>query len=351
MVAKGMSADRLGEYATYIRRWESCCLEHWTATPGLQEISPLTLEDYRSYLVDSLKVPVGAADKHVQGVSALLKWAADDWIIERVPRVRKTDTKARQGLKWVFSAADIDALYAACDGVEWPAKFRDGTPCENGADYWRLFLVAGWNFGPRVQEWWACESDTAPIAWGGVIWDRMAEIEGRSVRSSHGWAQWTATKTGHRFTLPLHTVVRSHLERVYHALPADRRDPDRPVFDFPLSRGTKRPGRPLSPADGWYAAWWDLVRRAGFRPKKGKDGRHRTHRPGQLRKTAHTLHRDNVIEVDGRTVRVGEIADFVTGHSGGRNVSLRHYYRSVDAVIATCESLRQPASFAGKSEG
>lgn len=346
MVEEGRSAARIGEYETYLRRWEQCCLNHWTACPVVRDVSPATLGEYRTYLVEALDVSSGQADKHVKGVSSLLQRAADDWIIERVPRVRAgPNGQAKQALKWVFTPADLDALYAACDGVQWPSRFADGGACENPAEYWRLFLVAGWNFGFRPQEWWAYESGPVPITWGGISWEREIQVEGRPATSAGGWATWSATKTGHTLQLPLHRVLRAHLERVWNALPARRRQRKVRVFDFPHTAGTAKPGRETTPADGWYAAWWDLVKRAGLKPRLAKSGKHLTCCPSHFRKTAQTNHRDNVVEIDGLPVRVGDVADFVTGHAGGKNVSLRHYYRSIRMVVATCESLRQPSSF------
>jgi len=346
LLAEGKSKDRISQYDTYVRRWEQCCLNHWTAYPVVGEISPATLADYRTYLVERLQVTARAADKHAKGISALLQRAADDWIIARVPRLRATSPSGkRAATKWIFCPSDLDALYAACEGVQWPSQFSDGKPCENAGDYWRLFLVAAWNFGFRLQEWWSYESGPQPITWGGIAWGHEIQVEGRAATSSNGWATWTATKTGHTLQLPLHTALRAHLERIWAALPVKRRRPKRRIFDFPFSAGTAKPGRETTPADGWYAAWWDLVQRAGLQPETNATGRHLTYLPNQFRKTAHTAHRDNVVQVDGRAVRVGDAADFVTGHAGGKNVSLRHYYRSIGIVIATCESLRQPASF------
>jgi len=353
MVEEGRSKDRIGQYETYLRRWESCCVNHWTTRPVVSDISPVTLGQYKSYLTDELKVTQSAAEKHVKGVSALLQRAEHAWILPRVPRLEfRGKRKPNEGLKWNFEPEDMDALYAACDGVQWPAKFSDGWPCENPADYWRLLLVAGWNYGFRLQEWWSYErlkdppgAMPTPIRWRGIVWDRTTEIEGQPATSRHGWACWRSNKTDYVYRLPMHDALRRHLRVVWDRLPEGRRAPETKVFDFPLSAGTKKPGRKVQPKNGWYAAWWDLVDRAGLRPQLDESGKHITYLPSQFRKTAHTRHRDNVVTIDGKDVQVKDSADFVTGHSGSRNVSLRHYYRSVAIVIATCESLAQPSSF------
>lgn len=333
MRSEGISAARISDYETYLRRWEAFP-EHRTHPPVLCTISPATLLQWRTWLVSKRKLSAPAADKHVQGVTTLLRRAVDAWILPRIPRLKPLAKDKPAGIKWCFSAPDLDAMYQATEGVQWPATFADGVPCPHPESYWRAFLVGGWNYGFRTQEWWAYEGKMTPLVWDGVRWDPDIEVESRDVSNEHGWICWTQDKTGHRLTLPMNATVRRHLLELWDSLPRRRQRLSSRVWDFPLSAGTKKPNQELTPASGFYAAWWDLVDRAELKPKRAKCGRRLTHCPAHFRKTAHTAYRDSI----------GTAANWITGHSG-RSIGEKHYYNAINKVIEGVQSRQQPSAF------
>lgn len=336
MIAERKSAARLGDYETYLRRWDQWAANHRIDTPVVCDISPATLTQFRTWLLSEQKLNAAQADKHLQGVSTLLKRAVDAWIIPRLARLPACGRKG-EAVKFVFSSEDLDQLYKACDGVQWPSAFQDGRPC-SAAPYWRAYIVGGWNYGFRPQEWWSYEKRATSLLWSGVLWPEETEVEGRMVRSEHGWLTWRQDKTDHVMMLPMNAAVRDHLEALWSELPKRSRRLDRRVWDFPYSAGTAKPSQLVTPASGWYAAWWDLVERAGLRPKLAEDSRGNrralTHCPSHFRKTAHTLHRD----------RIGNAANWITGHSG-RTIGERHYYNAIAKVVESITTLPQPAAF------
>lgn len=337
MLAEGKSQARIGDYETYLKRWDRWCSHHRTIYPVLCDINPATLTEFRTWLISSEKITKSQSDKHLQGISTLLKRAVDAWIIPRLAKLSACGKKG-EAVKFVFSAEEINSLYAACADVQWPAKFADGRSCQNAAEYWRTYLVGGWNYGFRPQEWWSYEGSANALTWDGVHWDPEFEVEGRMVTNESGWTTWTQDKTGHVVVLPMNVTLHRYLRGLWDLLPKTRQRPDRRVWDFPMSAGTAKPKQKLTPASGFYAAWWDIVKRAGITPKTKADSRGRvkmlTHCPSHFRKTAHTLHRD----------RIGNAANWITGHSG-KTIGEKHYYNAVKKVIESVASLPQPSCF------
>lgn len=337
MVAEGKSKARLGDYETYLRRWDRWASNHRTVYPVVCDISPATLTQFRTWLISDENLTGAQSDKHLQGISTLLKRAVDAWIIPRLARLSACGKKG-EAVKFVFSTEDLDALYGACEGVQWPAQYQDARRCPLATAYWRAFLVGGWNYGFRPQEWWSYERSASAITWSGVHFEASMEVEGRTVSNEHGWLVWTQDKTAHQLTLPMNAAVRRHVQTLWDGLPIRFRKPDARVWDFPLSAGTAKPKQRVTPASGFYAAWWDLVDRAGLQPKTTEDSRGNrktlTHCPSHFRKTAHTLHRD----------RIGNAANWITGHSG-KTIGEKHYYNAIGKVVESITTLPQPAAF------
>jgi hypothetical protein len=199
--------------------------------------------------------------------------------------------------------------------------------------------VGGWNYGFRPQEWWSCKGFASPLRWPNVLFDPELEIEGRIYSNPQGWLRWVQDKTDHEVTLAMNATVNRYFRGLWESLTArQQRDATtaqgRRVWDFPCTTGTAKPGRRPTPLDGFYAAYWAIVEAAGITPKTDADGKRLTHRPSHFRKTAHTEHRD----------RIGNAADWITGHRSGKSIGERNYYVAIDKVTESILAHPQPAS-------
>jgi hypothetical protein len=343
MVAEGKSADRISQYETYLRRWNQCCLEHWTNYPVLQTISPATLSQFRAYVI-SKKLTSGAqADKHISGISTLLRRAEKAWILPRVATLPAAHRGEKtEGLKFRFTLAEIDSMLRAAVELRdriWPRAWVDGRACREPDLWWRAYFIGGWNYGFRPQEWWSYERSMHALRWSGVIFDANLEIDGRDYHNEHGWVRWQQDKTGHVLTLPMNATVSRYMRGLWESLTSrQQRDAStgsgRRVWDFPCASGTAKPGRPPTLSDGFYAAYWAIVEAAGISPKLDAEGTRLTHRPSHFRKTAHTEHRD----------RIGNAADWITGHRSGKSIGERNYYVAIDKVTESILAHPQPPS-------
>lgn len=132
----------------------------------------------------------------------------------------------------------------------------------------------------------------------------------------------------------MNQTVRFHFLQLVKATAV--RNPDQRIWNFPFSAGTKKGKQRILPSSGFYAAWWDLVKRAGLEEslKFKAGGAHATHCPSHFRKTAHTIHRD----------QVGDAANWITGHSG-KSIGEKHYYNALPKVIQSIHSIEQPREF------
>lgn len=360
MEFRGKTKGRIGDIERAVSRWDSCWSEYRSTNPVLRDISPITLGQYRTWLVSELGVSVRVANNHISDVQQLLGDAKRAWVIPREIqlqplKVRPGETEKRK-LKFTFSHDELDRMYAAAASASWPASFADGKRCLNAADYWQAFIVAAFNFGFRPGDWWPYDGGHA-LYWGSVHWEPDIELDGVVESHRHGWITWqppkTADSSGIRLTLPMPEVVRTHLRRLWNALPKRRREADRPVFDFAQSAGTRKTAE--SAATGWYSTYWSIVAGAGCQPKSAKQTRivggqkrtyieNTTHCPSHFRKTAETEIRDMVIIFDGQAIRVGDGADAILGHAAD-TIGKKHYYREMRFVREVITARVQPPQF------
>ena len=356
LVAEGKSKARLSDYKTAVTRWQECFsvvelretkranpsgkLDLRTPTPLLYQITPATLEEFRAWLLKGITTPHGA-DKNAAVVVAILRRAETAWVIPRLPKI-KSATRPRVGVLFTFLTEEMSKLHAAATGTQWPMKTNKatGSHAVDPALYWRLFLAGGYTYGFRPQEWWRFDNRRDParaLSWGGVNFDPVQEVHKRKIENEHGWLTWEQTKTCRTMILPMNAAVRRAVEGVRDALSVEPQAADR-VFPFPLSAGTSKGDQPVYPSSGFYAAWWDLVKRAGIDAQTETDSRgremHTTHAPKHFRKTARTIHQ----------MRIGSASNWITGHLP-KTVGERNYFNAVEQVIESINAMQMPDAF------
>lgn len=338
MQAEQISAARIGDYQTYVRRWAQCWAEmekeHRTITPVLYLINPRDLAIFQKWVQARFGLSNSQTNKHTTGISSLLRRAEQDWVIGRVPTIKNLPSGGSVGTLFVFTADEFDQLFEAAEQAAWPSKTIAGQYVDASL-YWQTFLVGGWNYGFRAQEWWAVKRTVKhTLQWDGVCFEPKMKIHGREMTSKHGWLSWRQQKTGREMVLPMNQAVSNWMRLLGdHTAGSGAR-----VFDSPYNTGTAKGTQRVTPASGFYACWWDIVERAGIRPAVDAKGNHSTHCPKHFRKTARTLHQ-NLWGGD------GTIANWITGHAGSGNVGDRNYYNAMDKVIDSLARIEQPESF------
>ena len=356
LIAEGKSKARLSDYKTAVTRWQECFsvmeipekegpdfsgkLDLRTYTPLLYQITPATLEEFREWLLKGITTPHGA-DKNVSAIVAILRRAETTWVIPRLPKL-KPATRPRVGVLFTFLSEELTQLHAAAAGTQWPTKTNpaSGSMSVDPALYWRLFLIGGYTYGFRPQEWWRFDNrrDSArALSWSGVNFGPTQEVHKREVHNEHGWLTWEQTKTCRTMILPMSAAVRKAIVDVRDTLSVDPQATDR-VFPFPLSAGTSKGSQSVYPSSGFYAAWWDMVKRAGIDAQTKEDARgremHTTHAPKHFRKTARTIHQ----------MRIGSAANWITGHLA-KTVGERNYFNAVEQVIESINAMQVPEGF------
>jgi integrase len=250
------TAATLREYHDTLALWE-----RYTGNPPVEAINRETVKGFRQALMDKpfvrgrkrRKRSPETVNKHLRNLAAALSplWPADRHnpggkgflpffkFPTRLPR-QKT-------LPFVFSLAQMTALYRAADACLVPGQHRRGglyVPA-----LWRLAFVLAFNTGPRTWDLFA-------LRWEDVRWDDFR----------YGSVYYAARKTVKFQRPPLNRCSRTHLEYVQSlGLDADL------VF----------PG--FTKNDAFYRAWKRICATAGLQADFE-----------DFRKTCSTLHDDVV---------------------------------------------------------
>lgn len=356
LIAESKSKARLTEYDTAVRRWESAfsidhpveskigCtpgdLEQRIYTPLLYQITPGTLESYRTRLLMASISP-RQVDKNAATIVAILRRAHATWVIPRLPTI-KSQTAPTTALLFTFDLDELSAIHAACEGAAWPMKTdrASGSRPVDAALYWRAFVIGGYLYGFRPQEWWRFDnrrSASQALSWNDINFDPEHEIHGRTKSNPHGWLRIFQTKTQRWVVLPMNEPMRVALLAIRDTMPKGF-DTSQRVFCFPRSSGSKKGNQTVYPSSGFYSAWWDIVRRAGITPRIKTDERgrdtHETHAPKHFRKTARSHHQR----------RIGSSADWITGHLA-KSVGERHYFDALPDVMRSIAETEMPEGF------
>ncbi|NOX54045.1 MAG: site-specific integrase [Planctomycetes bacterium] len=165
----------------------------WIRFCGDTPISDITEESLRSFIVAcrgaGLREQTAAAN--VGTLLTLLRYAVRKGWLDRTPTfrvVRRASVRAAPGVP------ELGALYDACRRTElkWPT-FR----WVSTSDFWRAWIAVSVLTGARLG-------------------DLMYRLRWSQVSDSELW--WSAGKTGKAHRIPMHPVLKSHLELVRRPL-------------------------------------------------------------------------------------------------------------------------------------
>lgn len=206
-------------------------------------------------------------------------------LIQRIPYVKPLPTQHR--FPRIASFSELERLYEACATATTPGG-AEIPPC----DFWRAFLVLGFNLLPRCSD--------------------LLALQTANVDFPKKQISFVAEKTGRRHVLPMNAVVLAHVRRIF------------PTGEFLLSGADWILS---SMRTRFYPQWYALQYVADISPRFG---------PHCLRKTGASFY---------HSVQPG-IADWICGHSMS-DVTGRYYLNPLEAgtLQATAERLPQPEAF------
>lgn len=328
--ARGLAESTLRDQRTHLRRWEEWWVNLRLSQPKVRAVGRQELKDWRIWLqqqlsgVDPTKADLrreerakieGVArntNKHLATVQQVLSAAYQDGLVPMAHKLRPLECES-VGPKVKLSFDEASALYRCCEIARWPL----GRKSVLG---WRTFFLFECVYGLRTQELFAYESDHEPLRWSNLLFaGPCPDNDGQDVCAS-GWLRYVPQKQRAKkrapVILPLAADARRHLE----AMRGTAEDKE-PVFAWP--RAWKS-----------FSTQWDAIRTAAAEAVKSP--RLKTLQIKQLRKTAHSWHKEH----GGR-----EIADMVTGHAP-RGVSAAHYDVPYGTLISHFAGMGWPVAFA-----
>ncbi len=102
----------------------------------------------------------------------------------------------------------LDTIYTyGCPDVTWPPISDGISACKR----WRCWLVCAYNLAMRTR-------DLFGLRWDSIHWEPQSLDPDSTNESPYGWIEWVPAKTKRKkpepLVLPLHQVVRAHLESI-----------------------------------------------------------------------------------------------------------------------------------------
>jgi integrase len=183
--------------------------EKRTANQPITEITDDTFRGFRERGLSAGLSPV-TIEMQVSDVLTVLRFCLDKGLLAALPRPGKRLRRHVQ-LKETPSLGDLSRAYANCGEAEWPHGERWRRVRENGSG---RFVWSGAG-AKHAKLWWRCvfcalyftalrRSDLLSLEWGEIEKDRI-------VRKMQ--------KTGFSVTLPIHPVLREHLDSLPRTSP------------------------------------------------------------------------------------------------------------------------------------
>jgi len=266
----------------------------------------------------------GRTHNKVRGnLSAALRWACEQGLIDAVPQLpKKREQRDEAGLHFL-DESEINRLYWATHRLSLRGWRETYAPL--GA-YWRAALVVFYNYGVDTGTVFGYLPRHEPLLWRHVSFDADCPDRSQKIEAEWGWLYYRRTKTGRKFMRPLNRVVSEHLRSLLPRRP--QAVPDEMLEEEIFRGGSTRP------ADRFRA----LCRLAKLAPKLDfETGKTSDWTFKDLRKTASTWHDQNV----------PGSGSAVLGHAieGSARVTAKHYSNTSPLAAKSILTLPQPASF------
>lgn len=299
-------------YQTLARRWEIWSSSLRSATP--KAIGALTAEDWAAFLgwVQSEAESAGDGNvgrtfnKYRGEISAVLRWLVDEEQLSALPRLPAKQEQRTVAGAYYLERGELSRVYWQTYNLKnprgWPHVATIGA-------MWRAALVMFYAYGLDTHALFYCRGKET-LCWEHILDAPRAPGRVAKVRCKYGWIRWQRQKTGRLLLLPVHPIVRAHLESIRPSQwsPGDR------VFGV---AGRSKPNE----------VFRELISRAGLEDKlDAETGDTQPYVLKDLRKTCATAHG----AVRGR---------LILGHADG-TITEKHYANQLPEVLAAVRELR-----------
>ena len=318
--ARNLAEGTHSEYAATLRKWKA-----WGKGVPIGDLARRDIREFLDWVhEDALQQegtnPGRTANKARENLRAVMSWAWEQDLIEKLPRFPKARQQRDVAGRHYLTKAEINALYFATHEMERPRGWDSPWPV---GKYWRCALVLFFNYGVDTGTIWKSASFHEPILWRHVFWAHESPNRHIKEHSRWGWIFYRRVKTGKVFYRPMNHAVHCHIKSIM----PDNPGPDDPVFMGGGSRPNFR-----------FRQLCDL---AGIKPKTDiETGEEKPWLLKDLRKTCATYYDQHV----------PESSIEILGHSVA-GVTYRHYAQRAPLAFKAIMTLPQPTSFAALMKG
>jgi integrase len=310
-------------YRTIKRKWGNWLRNHRCMRPMIpQAVTTGDLEAFLAWVEAEAETagdrnPQNTRNKTRQSLLAVWHWLARQGHISAVVRFPDRVQARTVAGQYFLRRAEISAIYEAAGRLRSPRLWKDSRPL---SDLWQAAIVLMYFYGLDTRAIFY-EAGKQQLGWQHVFNERLPPGRVANVACKYGWIRWERQKTGMLLLLPIHPVVRAHLERIR---------PQRELFE--------RGGAIFGRAGGTdpNERFRQLVAAAGLPAKIDPI----TSRPVRyvlkdLRKTCATAYG-------------AERARLILGHTDG-TITERHYANRLPEVLRAVKEIRVPRAFRGTS--
>jgi hypothetical protein len=223
----------------------------------LDQVSSRHLQAYGLWLVER-GFSASSRNKAVGEIRTTIERASAEGVPVQTIKTKRQATSARP--RYYYDDAAIAKLWDGCGSMTWPpqtstpkakSSFRgSGVP---PSEFWRAAIILLRNYGMRVQDLVAYAEGKTPITWADVHDDARSPNPDSLECWPLGWLDYTASKTGQRFCLPLTPSARGALDRLRLgavALHGNHVPASAVVFTCPKSHGLTERFKRLQAAIG-----------------------------------------------------------------------------------------------------
>ncbi len=306
-------------YRTLAKKWGFWASNHRSMRPMLaQAVTTGDIEDFLGWVeAEAAKTgdrnPQNTRNKCRMQMLAVWNWLARVGRLSAVVRFPERVTARTVAGQYFLRRSEVSALYQAAGRLRSPRLWRDPRPL---GKLWQAAIVLFYFYGLDTRALFY-ELGKSQLGWQHIFPEELPPGRVANVRCPHGWIRWQRQKTGMLLLLPIHPVVRHHLDAIR---------PTGELFDrssavFGRAGGTDPNER-----------FRGLVEAAGLPAKlDAQTGQRVPYVLKDLRKTCATAY-------GGRDARL------ILGHADG-TITDKHYANRLPEVLAAVKRVKYPRAF------
>ncbi|HET6324812.1 MAG TPA: hypothetical protein VFG04_08935 [Planctomycetaceae bacterium] len=197
-----------GAKKTSIRttRYRIRCWERVTSNPDLRSLTRADFDNLRPQLIDA-GYAAASIESLIAVVRSICEACVEEGLMTHSPRTGNS-LKVRPGDKWTPETKDLSAIYRVVGAAQWPVRrvprgqWSSTAAASNGGfvrlfstdHWWRTLFVAGYFTALR-------RADLLDLRWSDIRDDRIVR---------------TMAKTEYAVEIPIHAILRAHLDRMPH---------------------------------------------------------------------------------------------------------------------------------------